>query len=206
MHLHTLASTLVLALGFTGFVVSAASASVLPGASGASLTGASGKVTLQIKGGAAVTCQSSASTGEVISIGESLAVTNFGTKCTVGGLAVNSLGDPIGIILAHAEIDNDCSLPLYALKYLPLHLEVPSTKLLLLFGGSLVGEVAPSRKKSKSFTLTIAQKEGKQAIEKCEGGSVLTLTASTDAGEAVQSAQESAEGTLAFSAEEEFMA
>jgi hypothetical protein len=208
MRTFKLIGVLAMMLALSAIAVASASASILPGKAGTTLTGTSGKATLQVKGGAAINCQSSTSKGEILSTTESLAIINFGTKCTAAGLAVESAGDASGTILAHVEV-TDCAITggrALSFKLLPLTLEVPSTKLTLLVEGSVLGQVAPVGKKAKSFTLTIAQKEGVQAIEKCEGGSALSLKTSTDGSAFVQSGQEAAEGKVEFGAEEEFMA
>jgi hypothetical protein len=198
MRTFKLIGVLAMMLALSAIAVASASASILPGKAGTTLTGTSGKATLQVKGGAAINCQSSTSKGEILST----------TKCTAAGLAVESAGDASGTILAHVEV-TDCAITggrALSFKLLPLTLEVPSTKLTLLVEGSVLGQVAPVGKKAKSFTLTIAQKEGVQAIEKCEGGSALSLKTSTDGSAFVQSGQEAAEGKVEFGAEEEFMA
>jgi hypothetical protein len=204
MRIFKLIGVLVCALAISAIAVATASASVLPGAAKTSIAGGSEKATLQVKGGASITCPKSTASGEVISTSESLVIIDFGPKCTTAGLPVNSLGDEPGIILVHVEVLECASNPgILKLKVLPLHLEVPSTKLLLLIEGTALGEV-PANVKQSTFALTVAQKEGKNTIETC-GKEKLVLETSTDGGAFVQSGEEAKNASLTFGAEEEFM-
>ncbi len=216
MRVFRLIVVLATVLAVAAIGVTTASASILPGVKGTKITGKSGKATLQVKEGTkgekpgpSITCEkSTTASGEVLSTTEALAVITF-ENCTTLGLATNSLGDPVKTILAHVEVTDCPDTPTgraLEFKLLPLHLEVPSTKLLLLVEGSVLGLITPVGKKATTFTLTIEQKEGKQAVEKCEGGTAKTLTTSIDGSAAIQSGQEAKEGTLTFAAEEEFMA
>ncbi len=204
MRIFKLIGVLVCALAVSAIAVTTASASVLPGVAGTSIKGESGKATLQVKGGASITCPKSTASGEILSTSESLATINFGPKCTTAGLPVNSLGDATGVILVHVEV-KECpsNAALLALTVLPLHLEVPSTKLLLSIVGTALGSVTANVKQS-TFALTVAQKEGKNEIETC-GKEKLVLETSTDGGAFVQSGEEAAGASLTFGAEEEFM-
>ncbi len=195
-----LACALVLAV----IAVATASASTLPGVAKTSIAGESEKATLQVKGGASFTCPKSTLTGEVLSTAESSATINFGPKCTTAGLPLNSLGDAAGTILVPVEI-KECAANASILKLvvLPLHLEAPSTKLLLTLQGTLLVEVTASVKQ-KNFALRVDQKEGKNAIETC-GKEKLILEFSTDGGAFVQSGEEAKNASLQFGTEEEFM-
>ncbi|HTA05070.1 MAG TPA: hypothetical protein VK774_01800 [Solirubrobacteraceae bacterium] len=203
MHISRLITVCTLAACATA--VTAASASTLPGVAGTSITGGSEKATFQVKGGASITCPKSTATGEVLSTSESLAIINFGPKCTTAGLPVNSLGDAAGVILVHVEI-RECpsSAAILELKVLPLHLEVPSTKLLLIIEGGAYGEIVSTNFKTTRFNLFVQQLLGSQQIEVC-GKAKEVLRTSTDGGAFVQSGEELTQAVLTFGAEEEFM-
>jgi hypothetical protein len=215
MRVMKMIGALLLVVAFAAIGTATASAAetlwkMLPGTKGTTFTGKSGKATLQIKGSGSITCPSSSTTNGELTEEQTLALATIEfIKCTIGGLPINSLGDGSGIILVHLEI-HDCTISAgkagILIKILPLHLEIPSTKLLLSVEGSLITELTPNKTKSKTFSLIVEQKEGKQAIEKCEGGSALTLTTSLDGGAFIQSAEEAKEGTLTFASEQEAMA
>jgi hypothetical protein len=209
---------------FGGFVLlfifyagSAASAapSLLPGTAGTTFTGKSGKLTWQTKGGGAISCSASeVVNGEIVSTALLLFLFRF-TGCTLAGLAENTLGDASGVTLVHVEADF-CAIsnkPLVGgllFKVLPVHLEVPSTKLLLVLEGSFVGTMSPENKKAFAFTPTFTQKEGKQTVEGClnEAGTKLEpemLLWSADGGTFVQTALEFKELSFTFASEQEFM-
>jgi hypothetical protein len=190
---------------FSAISVGTASASLLPGTKGTTVTGSSKKATLQVKGGAAITCkESKTEKGEVLSTLESLAIINFGNNCTAGGLPVKSTGDASGTILVHVEV-TDCPTGLVIIAILPLTLEVPSTKLTLEIRGSVIAPVTPFGTKSKSFTLTLKQAGGVNAVTECENKEKHILETSTDKGAFIQSGQEAEEAKLEFGAEETFM-
>lgn len=209
-----LACALGAALGLALVATAAANAAEtlwlwLPGATGTKFTGKSAKVSLQIKGSGTVTCKETFSNGELT--GEQtlgLATIDFGNNCTAGGLPANSLGDASGTILVHAEIHN-CRITAnnhgVLFKFLPLHIEVPSTKLLILVEGSYIAETAFLNIKLGTHPLLVEQKEGKQAIENCEGGPKggYTLTTSLDGGEPKQTAIEAKEGTITWTSSEQ---
>ncbi|HTA05751.1 MAG TPA: hypothetical protein VK774_05255 [Solirubrobacteraceae bacterium] len=204
MRIFKLIGVLVCAVAISAIAVTAASASTLPGVAGTSITGVGEKATLQVKGGASITCPKSTTSGEILSTSEGLAVISFGPKCTTAGLPFNSLGDEPGVILVHVEIKECLSnAGVLRLAALPLHLEVPSTKLLITIEGTVLATVAAGVKQS-TFPLTITQKEGKNTIETC-GKEKLVLSTSTDGSEFVQSGLETKNTSLTFSAEEEFM-
>jgi len=177
----------------------------LPGATGTKFTGTGGKALWQVKGGLSITSPSSTTTGEITEGGGSLglALISF-TKSTTAGLPVNSLGDASGVILVHLELHN-CLIKAGSrgllMLALPVHLEVPSTKLLVNLEGGMVALIGGS--KSKTFTLSIEQKEGVQAIEKCEGGAAQTLKTSVDGGASTQTGFEAKELSITFTTIEE---
>jgi hypothetical protein len=214
MHRLTLVTIALFTVASSSFATAPVSAEtlweLLPGTAGTGFTGKSGKATLQVKGGMSISCTASEvkeKEGELLNSTTALAIIRF-SSCTTGGLGINSLGDPGNVILAHVEIST-CLIKtgdsgLY-LKLLPLHLEVPSIKLLLTVQGGLLALVSPTKESTKTFALTIEQKGGVQTIEKCEGGSARTLETSTDGGAFVQSGEEVKEGTIIFAAAQEAM-
>jgi hypothetical protein len=187
----------------SAIAVTPAIAEVLPGKAGTTITGGSEKATLQVKGGASITCPKSTSSGEVLGTSGLLINISFGIGCTTAGLPVNSLGDASGVILVHAEVSLCFGFPFLRIKILPLHLEVPSTKLLLTIEGTVLGVVEEKVSKT-TFPLTITQKEGKNTEEKC-GKETLILSTSTDGGAFVQSGEEAKNASLTFGVAEEFM-
>jgi hypothetical protein len=211
-----LAGTLIAVLALTAVATAVARATetlsaCLPCAEGTRFTGKSGKISLQIKGSGTITCASSTTEGELQKEKTLMLKTvDWGSNCTLAGLPLDSLGDPSGFLLSHIEI-HICLIAAGLLawleKLLPQHLEVPSTKLLLTIEGSSISRITPVNKTTKAFSLIVEQKEGKQAIEKCEGGSAETLLTSLDGGEFKVSAEEAKESTISFSTtEQEFMA
>jgi hypothetical protein len=203
MRIVRLIGILVCALATSATAVTAASASILPGAAKTSITGSSEKATLQVKGGASITCPKSTISGELISTSEGLGIVTL-ESCTTAGLPVNSLGDASGTILVHIEL-NECpsNASILALKVLPLHLEVPSTKLLLTITGTTLATVLAAVRQA-TFALTLTEKEGKNTEEKC-GKETLILSTSTDGGAFVQSGEEAKNASLTFSTAQEFM-
>jgi hypothetical protein len=204
-----LAGAMILVLAFSAVAVATASAAEtlwrwLPGAAKTAFTGTSGKSLLQVKGGLSITSPKSKTTGEITEGSNlGLALITFETS-TTAGLPVNSLGDASGLILVHLELHN-CLIKAghkgVLIAILPLHLEVPSTKLLITIEGDLVALVPGT--KGKTFTLNVEQKEGVQAVEKCEGGTAMTLKTSDDGGAFVQSGQETKEGSITFTSVEQ---
>jgi hypothetical protein len=104
------------------------------------------------------------------------------TGCKAFGLASNSLGDAKETILVHLEIHN-CLIkagdPGFLIKVLPVHVEAPATKLLITLEGAFIALIKEAA--ANKFELNIKQTEGKQEIEKCEGGTAQSLTTKTDA-------------------------
>jgi len=193
---------------------SMASASLLPGTAATKITGSSSKVTFQVKGGAAFTCSSSTTTGEVKSSEESLVLVAI-SGCATAGLPINSTGDAAKTILMHAEgtTCHDAAKNQYLLlALLPTKIEVAATKTTLELTGGLNLKIEPAGKKAKEFSAQLSQKEGKQEIgpSECENSKKearknVFLSTSTNGGTAIQTGEETAEGKLIFSAEEEFM-
>lgn len=214
MRILKLASSMILVLVFGAVATATASAAEtlwiwLPGAAGTKFTGKSRQATLQIKGSGTITCKESSAEGEITNESTlGLATIDFGANCTAGLLPANSLGDASGIILAHVEIHN-CKIPGggdgLLIKVLPVHIEVPSTKLLILVEGSLVVSINPTDKAAKAFNLVIQQTGGQQTIESCEGGPKggYTLTASLDGGTPKQAAEEVTEPTITWTSVEQ---
>jgi hypothetical protein len=208
MRTFKLISGVILVLAFCAFSVASASAEEvlwrwLPGPAKETLKGTSKEAKLQeskegTKGGAAITCKKS----EILLTDElpegqggtvhsellekearlALAIIKF-TECTVtGGLGIESLGDPTGTILTHLEIHN-CLIKKgeqgLLIKPLPVHLEVLAVGLLISVEGDFVAGI--SKKAANEFELKAKQTEGKQAIEKCEGGKAETLLSKSGA-------------------------
>jgi hypothetical protein len=210
-----LIGAVMMALMLTVVVSATASAALpefLPGTAGTKATAKSGKATLAIKGGSTITCKASEVTkgnGELLGTKTALAVIDF-TGCTAFGLPANSLGDLKEVILAHVELTlcyiKKATHVGVIFETLPVHIEIPSTKLLVTVTGSFVGLIEPINKKTATYTLNIAQAGGVQGIEKCEGGAARTLLSSVDGGANTQSGEEAKEGTLTFEVEQELMA
>ncbi len=220
MRAFKLISALVMVLALTAIAASTASAAetlweILPGLENETFTAKSGKATLQQKESAAITCQESSILlvdGVIVGTTKTLAlaIIHFGTKCTTGGLATLSLGDPAGFILVHVEI-HTCIIttsPLVGgllIKVLPLHLEVPSLKLLIEVTGSFVAPLTPNNEKTKKYKLDAKQKAGEQSTELCLGGAKETLLSSDDGKAPVQSGQEAENAELNFDNEQTAM-
>jgi hypothetical protein len=201
------ALVVALALGMVTVAVASAEETLwlwLPGAAGTKFTEKSGKTTLQVKGGPSITCASDetlANEGELTESQTLLLRVRHLLKCTEAGLPVNSLGDAGGTILIHMEI-HDCMIgpndPGLLIKVLQVHLEVPSTKLLEEIEDEYITLILPRKEASKTFTLTTTEKEGKQSIEKCEGGTAHSLKASVDSGELAPAGFEELEDKMEF--------
>jgi hypothetical protein len=206
-------SAVALALMFTVAISAtafAANPQFLPGEAGAKFTGKSGKVTFQIKGGSSLTCAKSEITkgnGELLGPKSALAILHL-SSCTGFGLPANSLGDPGGTFLIHVEI-SICKIGFLDIgvkfAFLLLHIEIPSTKLLFTITGGPIVLITPLDVLVSGFSLGISQKEGKQAIEKCEGEAASTLETSVDGGAFTQTGMEAKEATLTFEKSQELM-
>jgi hypothetical protein len=204
-----IASLTCTAVALFGASASFAAAQILPGAAKTAFTITTGKVLFQVKGGAAVACKAASGSGELTSSTAGTGKLDF-TGCSTAGLGINSLGDASATVLIAGEaticdigkstVGVDVHLPSTG-----VHLEVPSTKLLLIKKGSFIIEATPVGTKTKSFKGVLQQSGGVQAIEKCEGGSKETLLLSTDGGEFIQAGLEAQEVVLAFPVEEELM-
>ncbi len=213
MRLFKLISFLVMVLALTAIPVATASAAetlweLLPGNEGETFTAKSGTVILQEKGGLAIKCQESSillADSSIVGTTRTLAlaIIHFGNKCTVAGLAVNSLGDPSGVILVHVEI-HTCIVstsPLVGgllIKVLPLHLEVPSLKLLTEVTGSLVAPITPNETATKNYKLDIKQIGGAQQVKLCLGGAEESLLWSDDGKAPIAAVEEVQNSELSF--------
>lgn len=218
MRVSKLIGVLIAVLAISAVAVATASAAEtlwqwLPGAEKTAFTGKSKKATLQVEGGAAITCQESTTTGEITTektLGT--ATIKFGTKCTAAGLPVENEGSKeAGKITVKVKIHNCVIKSGDAGEKIEvegtLKLEVPSTKLKLSIKGALIGLIAPNKeKKLGPFTLTIAQTGGLQAIKQCEGGAATFLLTSINGGTFTESGQEAEKGEINFTtAEQEIM-
>jgi hypothetical protein len=207
------ALTMLLALTVIAATTASAAVEFLPGAKGTAFTGESGKAIL--KGGGGITCKKSKTTGELLGPTEALLVTTF-EGCESAGLAVNGLGDAANIIKVHVE-EKNCIIsetPLVGgllLKPLPVHIEIPSVKLLILIEGDVIGLLTPANKSTKAFTLGLAAKEEKQEVRECkdvakEASKKETLVAKVDGVEAGEGVESVENGTLTFTTvAQEFM-
>jgi hypothetical protein len=124
--------------------------------------------------------------------------------CTSFGLPLNSEGDSAGILLVHLEIHN-CMISAAKKEFgllitpLPLHLEIPAAKKLILVRGAFVAKLEGKEgTKQLVFSLIVEQKEAKQAITKCEGGVENTLEGSLDGKTFVKAGLEAKELALGF--------
>jgi hypothetical protein len=220
-----LGSALIAVLALTAIAASTASAAEtlwkwVPGAEKAAFTATSGKAKLEGVNKAKITCESSsvlAGEGKLTkeqTLGE--AMIHF-KGCTALGFPINSLGDDneSGVILVHVDLHNCiiASAPTLRAGILftltEVHLDIPALGgLLIIVKGSFVAEVSSELKKAKlTHTLAIKQTGGKQAVEKCEGGSKDTLLAKTDAEAAfLESGEEAEKAEVTFTIAQEAMA
>jgi hypothetical protein len=190
----------------------------LPGSAGETFKGKFGKFQLQVKGGATYVCAKglvlltdgiTKVSSELLKEGSTegkdatLELVVFHLEgCTWSGVSINSLGDAAGVILVHYEIHN-CMIKKedfgLLIAPLPLHLEMPAVKELESIRGSYVALIENKEgEKALNLKLNIKQKEGKQEIEKCEGGEKETLEKSLNGGEFQQAAIEVQEPVLEF--------
>jgi len=106
------------------------------------------------------------------------------------GLPANSLSDEKEVILVHVELHN-CIINKankeFGVLILPLevHIEIPSTALLItiLTKGLFIAKIESEAGSKANYLLVAKQKEGVQAIEKCEGGEKESLLVKVDAEE-----------------------
>jgi hypothetical protein len=202
---------LIVVLLFAAVAATAASAnSLLPGTAKTKVTGKSGTATLQVKGGGTISCTSIDIIEEEIITPTLIKLHIHFLGCKAFGLAVNSVNDKgqSGTILVFEDTHFCEKGPLGAAVFAlteEVALEVPSTKLTINVKGSFVGLFLEPKTKKATFKLEITQKEGKQGIEKCEGGVAQTLLSSVDGGAFTQSGEETKEATLTFAAEQELM-
>ncbi len=217
MRTFKLAGAIFVALASTALAIaSTASAEItlwrfLPGEANTLFSGTSGKATLQVVGSGTITCKESKvglHQGELLDETSALAVISF-SGCKAFGLAAESLGNNLGFILAHVEIHTcviDGFLGHFGLivEVLPLHVDIPSTGLLITVDGGFIALVAPlGVEPTTTWRLNIAQVEGKQEIETCEGGEAYTLESSVDSGAFERSGEAVVEGTFTFETAQE---
>ncbi len=143
-------------------------------------TSKSGKTAFQVQGGAKIECASSTDSGSITGI-KTFKLTIDYAGCKTSGLDVNSPGDAKGVILLTLVgvlgYTNKSLKTVGAIDELSaeVELEVPAVKKTMRVKGSAIGEVSPVNVKQTSSKLTLTQKEGKQGIEKLEGGAAQTL-------------------------------
>jgi hypothetical protein len=223
MRIAKLIGALFVVLAFSAVAVATASAAEtlwkwLPGTVGETFTGKSGQATLQLAEVEAskpsIVCAKSLlllPKSELLAEGATggkdatlaLGILHF-EGCTSFGLAANSEGDAAGIILAHLEIHN-CMINAAKKEFgllitpLPLHIEIPSVKKLILVRGAFVAKLEGKEgTKQLVFSLVVEQKEAKQTIPKCEGGVENTLEGSLDGKTFVKAGEEAKGGTIGF--------
>jgi hypothetical protein len=211
---YKLVSLVVLALALTAIAASSASAlpSFLPGSG--TFTGTSGTASLQVKGGATITCKKSTAAGSLSS--ETVGTTTVTFKeCTALGAAAQTLGGTASTIetttatklcyISAAKKTVGIVFEISATN--KPHIEIPALKLLLVVEGSFVGEITGTNSdKTGPYPLVIEQTGGVQKITNCEGGAVLTLKTSVDGATAVESGEEAKTGSLTFAVLHELMA
>jgi hypothetical protein len=185
---------------------------LLPGAKGTKFTGKGGKATLQIKGGSTVTCTSATGEGELTTSTTGKGTIDF-KGCSAFGLSINSLGDASGTVLITGETSicyvNAKAKEVGVVTHIPeagVHIEVPSVGLLLIKKGAFIVLASPVNTTTTTFTGVLQQKEGKQAITKCEGGPEEIVLVSTDGGAFTQAGVEIEKDSLTFAVAQELMA
>jgi hypothetical protein len=227
MRLFKIIGALAVVLAFSAVAVATASAAEtlwkwLPGSVGETFKGKSGPAELKSTDeGKALTIPCKESTisltepetkvvSELIKEGAtegkdatlSLFVVDF-KGCKTLGLGINSAGDKTEVILVHIEAHN-CMIEKgkfgLLLKILPIHLEVPAAKVLILVRGAVIGQLLGAKEGEKVLTykLDLNAPGGVQEIKKCEGGVENTLEASLDGVNFFPATEEAKEGTLEF--------
>jgi hypothetical protein len=166
----------------------AAVAEFLPSpAKGTTFKGTFGKDELQVKGGNTTKCEKGRISGEITSQ-TAIKVTIDREGCKALGFTGNTPGDATGVELFEAGGEL-CTLSKAAktvglLVKLPTTvIEVPTAKLKIEIKGSLIGEVTSINKSQVASEVVYTQKEGKQSIEKCEGGAAQLLLVKETEGE-----------------------
>jgi hypothetical protein len=184
---------------------------LLPGVQGTSITDKSGKVTMQIKGGFSTICEKSKSTGEV-GEGKTLGGETITLEgCTTAGLtSLTEGGKEKGVItipvFLHTCVIKSGDAGIKFTLAEEIHVFVPAIKASLVVKGTFIALIAPTKSlKTGPFSLGVEQKEGKQSIEKCEGGIAQTLETSTNGGVFVQTGIQFSEATLTFGVAQEIM-
>jgi len=213
-----LAGTSIAALALTSLAIAPTASSeitlkkALPGSAGTHFSGSSGKVAFQIKGSGTITCKESKLTekeSELLVPQLALYVSTL-SGCKAFGLSAKALADAAGVLLVHWHL-HFCRGPhgehMVILEPLPIHVEIPSTALLVTIRGSVVAELKPvGAEPTKTWEVIVAQKEGVQSIEKCEGGVALKLESEVDgSGKFIQTGLESEKETLEFAVAQEMM-
>ncbi len=139
-------------------------------------------------------------------------------KCAVEGLAIDSIGDPEGIILI-AVVWLVCLLPETAAKKdlgefgvalevekIP-HLEVPLTGATYELLGRAIGAVL-TKGKTKNFSVDYTGEKGKQEVQKCKEGLLTkehTFSVKENGGAAITASLNITAGLMHFEEEVELM-
>jgi hypothetical protein len=230
MRTFKLIGALIVVLAFSAVAVATASAAEtlwtwLPGSAGETFKGTSGEAVLSAKDeGKTLTVKCKKSTlllsdtvegkevhSELLKEGSiegkdatlALMIIHF-EGCLALGLAANSPGDTKEIILVHVEEHNCMIEPKdfgVLLKILPLHIEIPSLKgVLILVEGSVIGLLEGKEgEKLLTFKLNLKTNAAKeQEFLKCSGGEKDELKASLDGVKFEPATEEAKTGTLEF--------
>jgi hypothetical protein len=197
MRIFKLVGSLVLVLTFGAIATAVARAAetlwrLLPGSANETFTGKGGLILFESNAGK-WTCKNlsisltiGGSSSELLENEARLALAMISLEgCRFGEIgAVNTVGDPKEVVLAHAEIHfclikkGDLGL---AIKVLPIHAEIAAFSLSVELSGGVIALISALSGDKKHFELNVKQSKGKQEIEKCEGGEALTLTLKFDA-------------------------
>jgi hypothetical protein len=185
----------------------------LPGAAGEHFSGKTGKTTLQETReegglGTAVTCKESKLvereselTSPATDATLATALITF-SGCKAFGVAIESLGDLSGVILARLALHNciiSGTTKGVIIEPEPFHVDVPATGLLIEIGGHFIAEIKAAAPPAVLWTLVISQREARQAISTCEGAiGSFTLTADTDANGPKRAGFEALEPSITF--------
>lgn len=202
---------------YAGAIVAAVLATSVVGVAGASaalpefstsgtFTGTSGAGKLETVGGSTVTCKKDKSSGSfsgktvsnVKVTFEECETTLFGffpVSCT--NIVTKTLSGELGYI--------NKSTKTVGLDLKPASgSELANTEcggVTIVVDGSVIGQITPTKTKTTKYTLTYTQSEGKQTIQKFEGGPTDTLSASVGGGAFEEAGEETTESITATEGE-----
>jgi hypothetical protein len=167
-------------------------------------TDTSGSGTLALTGGNTIVCRKDKSSGEITG-GKTVTDTIEFEECTIFGfIGAESLGASNEKIIVKAKgelcfISESAKQVGMFLEPEPVHIEAAGA--LAKVEGTLVGEVTPSGRKTKTGELKIKTSGGKQEFTKC-GTKTASLTGSENEG-ATKEATEATSDTITFEKETE---